>query len=352
MKSPMVMFYGGNDPISTAKDSAEIIKRMELIQQSGYQAEQHNVTTNDGYILNIFRIPRSPSKFTNETVEKPFRKIIFMLSGIATSSNMWVFTGSNISLAMQLADEGYEIWLGNYRGSTYGRNHIKLSPNDKKFWDFSFHEHGYYDVPASIDYILNITNQSSLIYIGYSMGTTSVFITLSEHPEYNSKIQLVINLSPVAGFFNKPDMDLSSLPLYTMFFLQMVEKFLKYCPAGVTGKTFIHYAQFAVQKHGFRKFDYENSDENIKRYGKSKPPKYNLKNVKSPMLIFHGENDPVSTAKDTEEIIKRVSSKVIAISVPFDYFTHLDFIMAKNLKNLVNNQLIKQLDQFTKENIF
>lgn len=50
------------------------------------------------------------------------------------------------------------------------------------------------------------------------MGTTSVFVTLSEHPEYNSKIQLVINLSPVVGFFNKPDMDLMAFP-YAMFFM-------------------------------------------------------------------------------------------------------------------------------------
>lgn len=72
---------------------------MELIQQSGYQAEQHNVTTNDGYILSIFRILVSPSKFTNETVQKP---IIFMLSGIATSSDIWMFTGSNISLGKKI----------------------------------------------------------------------------------------------------------------------------------------------------------------------------------------------------------------------------------------------------------
>lgn len=37
---------------------------------------------------------------------------------------------------MQLADEGYDVWLGNYRGTTYGRRHVKLSPNNKQFWDY------------------------------------------------------------------------------------------------------------------------------------------------------------------------------------------------------------------------
>ncbi|XP_044010331.1 lipase 3-like [Aphidius gifuensis] len=161
--------------------------RIELIEKSGYLGEQHNVTTEDGYILTVFRILKSHSEFSNKSVDKP---AVFLLGGLPTNSDLWLCLGPQRSLAMQLADEGYDVWLGNYRGTNYGRSHIKLSPNDKKFWDFSFHEHGYYDVPASVDFILNITNQNSLIYIGLSMGATTIFITLSERPEYNSKIQL------------------------------------------------------------------------------------------------------------------------------------------------------------------
>ncbi|XP_044010328.1 lipase 3-like [Aphidius gifuensis] len=257
---------------------------------------------------------------------------------------------------MQLADEGYDVWLGNYRGTTYGRSHVKLSPDDKKFWDYSFHEHGYYDVPASVDFILNITNQNSLTYIGVSMGTTSIFTTLSERPEYNLKIQLVICLGPVASFSNQPHIEfllapigisilkifdpigrfeiIPQSPLYSLLFEEICMKHdivdlcmiplditfgkdheqrdtdklshvLKYYPAGTSVKTLFHYGQFLVQKRGFRKYDYGSNIKNIQHYGKSKPPKYNLKNMKSPMLIFYGENDPVSTAQDTEEIIKR-----------------------------------------------
>lgn len=37
-----------------------------------------------------------------------------------------------------------------------------------------------------------------LIYVGHSMGTTSLFVMLSEKPEYNEKIKLFIALAPVA----------------------------------------------------------------------------------------------------------------------------------------------------------
>lgn len=58
-----------------------------------------------------------------------------------------------------------------------------------------------------IDYVLNSTNEESLIYLGMSMGTTTLFIALSERPEYNEKVKLFIGLCPVAGFFNKSRID-------------------------------------------------------------------------------------------------------------------------------------------------
>lgn len=57
---------------------------------------------------------------------------------------------------------------------------------------------GVYDLPASIDYILSITRQRNLFYIGHSMGTTMFYVMASARPQYNSKIRLMISLSPVA----------------------------------------------------------------------------------------------------------------------------------------------------------
>lgn len=64
------------------------------------------------------------------------------------------------------------------------------------------HEVGVYDLKAMIDFILEQTNQTQLIYTGYSQGGTSIFVLLSEHPEYNEKIAS-IHLMAAAVFYTK-----------------------------------------------------------------------------------------------------------------------------------------------------
>lgn len=63
---------------------------------------------------------------------------------------------------------------------------------------FSFHEIGGYDIPASIDYILNLTGQKGVFYFGHSMGTTDFLAMVGTAPEYYDKIRLSVLLGPAA----------------------------------------------------------------------------------------------------------------------------------------------------------
>jgi len=67
-----------------------------------------------------------------------------------------------------LALEGYDIWLGNNRGTVNSYMHQNLTIENKKYWEFSFHEMGKYDVASNIDFILHKTGASKLTYIGHS----------------------------------------------------------------------------------------------------------------------------------------------------------------------------------------
>lgn len=149
--------------------------------------------TSDGYILALHRIPYG--KKSGAADNKP---VVLIMHGILQSSADWIITGEGNGLAYIMADKGFDVWLANARGTTYSRNHTTLNPDHTDFWKFSWHEIGNLDLPTNIDYILNVTDQKNLHYVGYSQGTTSYFVMTSTRPEYNAKIKVATLMAPIA----------------------------------------------------------------------------------------------------------------------------------------------------------
>ncbi|PSN57495.1 hypothetical protein C0J52_01607 [Blattella germanica] len=170
----------------------------QLITKYGYPVETHTILTEDGYFLTLHRIP-----YGQQNTSKP-RHPVMLQHGILCSSADWIILGPGKSLAYVLADEGYDVWMGNARGNTYSRKHLNYTTANSKFWDYSFHEMGVFDLPVVTDYILKTTDHKCLKYIGHSMGITMFLIFLSEHPEYNDKFCIMIGLAPVAYISHAP----------------------------------------------------------------------------------------------------------------------------------------------------
>jgi hypothetical protein len=68
---------------------------------------------------------------------------------VQDSSAAWVANSPGESLAFILHDRGYDMWLANVRGSTWGLRHAHLSPRDAKFWQFSWDDMALSDLPAT-----------------------------------------------------------------------------------------------------------------------------------------------------------------------------------------------------------
>lgn len=197
------------------------------IHGMGYPCEQHNVQTEDGYIITIFRIPQSPRNISKSTTDT--RPKVLLQHGLLGTSDIWILSGTDNSLPFLLADQGYDVWLGNSRGNLYGRNHTHLTyQTNGKFWRFSWHEIGYYDLASIIDYMLkNETNPQcqSLHYIGHSQGSTAMTVLLSLRPEYQERLRMIHFLAPAIFLDNTEDQLLQSLSPYMGYYNIITEKF-------------------------------------------------------------------------------------------------------------------------------
>ena len=92
-----------------------------------------------------------------------------------------------------LAEAGYDVWMGNFRGNTYSREHAVLDMAKEKFWHFSFDQMGQHDLPTMLNYVLELTKKERLSYIGHSMGTMAFWIMMNHWPCMNTK---VVELTP------------------------------------------------------------------------------------------------------------------------------------------------------------
>nr|XP_040033220.1 gastric triacylglycerol lipase isoform X3 [Gasterosteus aculeatus aculeatus] len=167
----------------------------EIVRWWGYPAEEHQVPTEDGYILTVNRIPGGRQHAAGPAGQGP---AVFLQHGLLAAGSNWITNLPDSSLGFVLADAGYDVWIGNSRGNTWSRNHRTLRPNQEEFWRFSYDEMALLDLPAVVNHILKATGQNQISYIGHSQGTTIAFIAFSSLPELASKIKLFVGLAPVA----------------------------------------------------------------------------------------------------------------------------------------------------------
>lgn len=76
--------------------------------------------------------------------------------------------------------------------------HRMIDPSTYQFWQFSFHEIGIFDYPATIDYMIAITGKPSVYFIGHNQATTAMLALLSTRPDYSMKLLHVHFLAPIA----------------------------------------------------------------------------------------------------------------------------------------------------------
>uniref|UniRef100_A0A8D0H7P1 Lipase n=1 Tax=Sphenodon punctatus TaxID=8508 RepID=A0A8D0H7P1_SPHPU len=354
----------------------------QMISHRGYPSEEYEVLTDDGYYLTVNRIPCGK---INDKIKDP-KPVVFLQHGLFGDSSHWVTNFANNILGFILADAGYDVWMGNNRGTSFSRRHQKFSVDQEEFWDFSFQEMAKYDLPAMIFFILQKTGQKQLHYVGYSQGCTIAFIAFSSMPKLAQRIKMLFALAPVVStkHSKSPAVKLLLFPDkiikvwgYSLFCDYDYLLFLKICsyelmkractmilflmggfneknlnmsqvdvyaerfPEGTSVKNIRHWGQ--VGKSGeFKHFDY--GSENEAKYNQSFPPLYNTEDMTVPTAAWSGGADWVADKEDTEIFLPRITQ--LFYYQHFPDWNHWDFIWGLDAPQRLYSKIIGLMEKY------
>uniref|UniRef100_A0A7S0A2Z0 Partial AB-hydrolase lipase domain-containing protein n=1 Tax=Pyrodinium bahamense TaxID=73915 RepID=A0A7S0A2Z0_9DINO len=356
----------------------------EVVAGRGYPIESHFVTTADGYILNLFRIPHG--LHTDPVRARP---VVLLQHALLESSFSYVSNSPWQSLGYILADAGYDVWFGNNRGNRYSTNHTHLSISSTKFWDFSWDEMARYDLPAEIDYVLARTGVARLAYVGHSQGTIQAFAGFSRNRTLAERVGVFVALAPIAynrhigGLWGRLGRHLGVMKLFWRLGLRSVltsrsmvsslapsiyrlipgvtsgvinwvcgptvhlnisrgPVIVGHTPAGTSAKNMVHWEQ-AAHNQAFSMFDYGSASANLERYNMSTPPKYILGDMNVPTALFLGENDPLSTAADVGQLLDELHHDVVFKVETVPTYGHVDFTWAADAHENLYPQVLSAI---------
>ncbi|XP_058399455.1 lipase member K isoform X2 [Diceros bicornis minor] len=326
----------------------------QIISHWGYPYEEYDVVTKDGYVLGIYRIPHG--------------------RGCARRT-----------------DSGYDVWMGNSRGNTWSRKHLTFSPKSPEFWAFSLDEMAKYDLPATINFIVEKTGQERLYYVGHSQGTTIAFIAFSTNPELAKRIKIFFALAPVVTvkYTKSPMKKLTILSrkvikvlfgekmfyphtffdhfiatkvcnrklfrhicskfLFTLsgfdqknLNMSRLDVYLAQSPAGTSVQNMLHWVQ-AANSGLFQAFDWGNPDQNMMHFHQLTPPLYNVTKMEVPTAVWSGGQDLVSDPKDVENLLPKITKLIYYKLIP--HYNHVDFYLGQDAPQEIYQDLIRLMEE-------
>ncbi|CAN6471925.1 unnamed protein product [Victoria cruziana] len=300
----------------------------------------------------------------------------------------WLLGPPEQSLAILLADNGFDVWIANSRGTRWSRAHTSLTPDEPEYWTWSWDQLARYDLPSVVDLVNEVTGQK-LHYIGHSLGTLIALASFSEHRlvdkvrsavllcpiaylshittvvgqvaarsfigevtgwlgvvEFNPKIDAVDNF--MKAMCRQPGIDCYDLlPAFTgkncCLNASTVELFLQNEPQPTSTRNFVHLAQM-IRDGDVTMYDYGSVNENKKHYGQKEPPAYNMSNIPNdfPLFLIYGGRDALSNIFDLHLLLDSLKfHQKDKLTVHYIHnYAHVDFIMGTNAKQLVYDHIV------------
>lgn len=361
----------------------------QIIQPSGYRCSEHTIQTKDGYLLAIQRVS---SRAGDVTVQRG--PPILLQHGLFMGGDAWFLNSEEESLGFILADHGFDVWVGNVRGTRWGHGHVSLSTKDKEFWDWSWEELALYDLAEMIHYV-NLVTSSKVFVVGHSQGTIMSLAAFTQ-PDIVEMVEAAALLCPISylNHVSAPlvlemvnvhlDQMILAMGIHQLNFRSdlgvhlldsvcdghidcnnllssitgdnccfndsRVEFYLEYEPHPSSSKNLNHLFQM-IRRGTFAKYDY-GMLKNLKKYGHFQPPTFDLKDIPEslPLWMGYGGNDALADVTDVKHTLKELSSKPELLYL--ENYGHIDFLLSVKAKKDVYDSMISFFRSWGKSSSF
>ena len=359
------------------------------ISNLGLDLEEETVTTEDRYVNTMWRL-------TSKDPNNRNGKSVIMQHGLLDGAFTFLILAED-SLPKKLCDEGYVVYLPYIRGTQFSRSHLDYDSGlTSKYWDFSFDHMAAYDVPANINFVKNRDGVEKVYYIGHSQGTLTFFLAYMNNPEFMEKnvakfialgtvpnvnnaphflIKLfdkskILNLIPVKNFLTLPkEVGQVFVPLCTskakflcnsilslafsgthetgrIDYDRLGKNIFLYEPGGTSLQNMKHWIQIYKAKRA-QKYDY-GLVENLKHYGQTTPPVYDLKKMKGysiPSLMTISDADPFANPQDTLDFVDNIENKKVVNILSLTNYNHIDYFWADSAVQEIFPKVMNFLDE-------
>lgn len=319
---------------------------------------------------------------------------VLLLHGLFVAGEAWFLNSKEESLGFILADNGFDVWVANVRGTRWSHGHVSFSERSKEYWDWSWEEMALYDLAEMIEYIYQET-RSKIFLVGHSQGTLMSLAAFTQS-DIVKRVEAAALLSPISylGHVKSPlvlrmvDMYLDKMVI-AMGFHQLnfrsdvgtqlldsvcdghldcadmlasitgknccfnksrVDYYLEYEPHPSSAKNLNHLFQM-IRQDTFAKYDY-GMLKNMIHYGSFKPPTFDLSLVPEslPLWMAYGGNDSLADVTDVQRTIKELPCKKEVIYL--DDYGHIDFLLSVRAKEDLYGRIIEFFSSWGKSGSF
>uniref|UniRef100_A0A336M115 CSON009489 protein n=1 Tax=Culicoides sonorensis TaxID=179676 RepID=A0A336M115_CULSO len=348
---PISIMRAVNDPLSDKKDIKTLTKKLanvksvisQTIKDEGYPVEIHEVITEDGYKLKLYRIPHGnhdakprnvmdffnpKSRYTMKIKQKSnsnkIRRPILLVHGAAVSGSMYIVPLVKNSIAYQLADEGHDVWIINFLS-------MKPEYNDKI-------ASAYLIAPVG-----SLANIKGLIRYGINSGRAELLFEMIDSAEMmylplknenlheillkfcHDRVRIIMCVEMLSMILGPMNYAIDTYSVAPLVINDIIDN--------LSTRVIKHYLQICKNER-FHQFDY-GSETNLEKYNSSVPPEYNLSAINVPITLVSAKNDRLVVREDVIVLKSKLKrAKMIEIDA-----NHLDYMALPTLIDKISDYI-------------